>query len=103
MVASPIVISYSLSKSPPGERAFDHRLVMTALGLTLVMSPLGQVFLPRGLGAVPNLAIALATMALAFVAFKHLRPLPAAFRTLARLSVALLLCCLLYTSDAADE
>lgn len=91
MVASPVVISYSVSKMRLGERTFDHRLVIVCLGLTLAVSPTGQVFLPWGLGALPNFVVALAVIVLGVVGARYLRPLPARLNQLAGLSLALLL------------
>lgn len=56
--------------------------------MTLVVSPAGQVFLP-GLGALPNAATAAAAVALGGIASRTLRQFPKNLRTLALLSVAI--------------
>lgn len=67
-----------------------YRLVTVGLGLTLAVSPTGQVFLPWGLGTLPDFAVALAVMVLGMVSARPLLSLPAEFRRLAGLSLALL-------------
>lgn len=89
MVASAAVISYAMNRVLPGEPTRNQRLVIACLAMTLAVSPGGQVYLPWGLGAAPNLAVAIAVVVLGAVAKRNLWPLPAELRTLAGLSLGL--------------